>query len=74
MKKEVFFAPQIMKDFNVVNECPIKKGKYTGEYTVQANIPPNFDGKYKIISNVYYLGELRETLTSIIEIHHYYVE
>jgi hypothetical protein len=63
-----------MKDFGIPNECPVKKGKYTGEYTMQANIPPNFDGKYKIVANVYYLGELRETLITIGEVHHYYVE
>jgi hypothetical protein len=70
-EKEVFMLPQFCNDFNIPYECPIKKGNYTGQYTPKANIPRNFDGRYKLIVNYYYLGELRESFEFIAEIHHY---
>jgi hypothetical protein len=63
----------LIKDFNASPDCPVKKGNYTGQYTPQPNIPPNFDGRYKLIVNFFYLGELevRESLVLIGEVHHY---
>jgi hypothetical protein len=71
MEKEKFIMPQLLKDFNGPSDCPVKKGNFTGQYSPQPNVPPNFDGRYKLFANFYYLGELRDTFIMIGEVHHY---
>jgi hypothetical protein len=71
LEKDKFILPQVFKDFNTPYECPVKRGRRAGQVSAQANIPPNFDGTFKTVTNFYYLGELRETVTIVFEVHHY---
>jgi hypothetical protein len=60
--------------FNLPEGCPIPKSNYTGQFIMQfKTIPPNFNGKYKIVMKYYYKGEYVDTLIIFAEVHHYFV-
>jgi hypothetical protein len=70
-KKEIMILPKFLKDFNIPDECPIKKGVYSGQYTIEADVPPNFDGKYKILVNLYNQGKPSDSFSFSGEIRRY---
>ncbi len=46
---------------------PSKKGSHSGQFTMEANVPPNFDGKYKIVPRFYYLGDVHKLRNAIFQ-------
>lgn len=74
LRKDKFILPSVFKDFNIPYECPLKAGNYTGQYTLDMNVPPNFDGTYRIQVNLFYANELRDSYNLTGEVHHYVYE
>jgi hypothetical protein len=71
LKQDVYMIHQFRKAFSIPEDCPLKKGIYSGEFQLKPTLPPNFDGKYKIVSNLYYLGKPSDNYYFIFEIHNY---
>jgi hypothetical protein len=71
---EKMITPKGFVGFNCPYECPIKAGTYSGNFEVEpSGIPPNFDGKYKVVVNQWLPNGLEEQYIGFAEIHHYNV-
>jgi hypothetical protein len=67
-------APEFYDAFKFPPVCPLKKGLYSGNYSwTFDNIPPNFEGKYKLVTRYYNQGEFAEETVIYAEIHHYFM-
>jgi hypothetical protein len=66
-------SAKLRNGFNVPHKCPVKKGNYTGYFEPDFSaVPPNFDGKYKVVLNFYLPNGLKEEYIGFGEIHHYF--
>jgi hypothetical protein len=71
--RERAFNSATFEAFGVPDKCPIPKKVYSGETSFDfSKIPPNFDGRFKIVINYYRFGENVGVFQLLIEIHHYY--
>ncbi len=64
----------VYESFNLPKKCPIKQGNYTGEFDIDFTaVPPNFDGKYKVVKNFYYQKQFVGSCEAFVEINHYMI-
>lgn len=49
-----YFTQQLMASTDIKEECPILKGNYSMNWCPDLSVvPPNFNGKFKLIVNLY---------------------